>query len=237
MKYLRLDQKRGPLVLLALVAVVALAALAAACGGSAHGSTSPKPHSEQSSAPASWSRRPRGADDGRVATAMSREHPISAHQVLSDIPYPPWEYFDRGGQPGRFDDDSRRIARSSASRSTSSTSRSTRSCSSKAQRRHVDVGVCRQPGASGRGRHLRLLTFARHRHARVKWQSERHQTSTTSPADGAARTDDADFLKSSHRVREPGRSRCSPLAARPARGALSPSRATRRRRPTDSRPP
>jgi len=36
-----LDQKRGPLVLLALVAVVALAALAAGCGGSAHGDLEP----------------------------------------------------------------------------------------------------------------------------------------------------------------------------------------------------
>ncbi len=109
-----LTRRRGAaLTFLALAVVVALVALAAGCGGSSATttSTSPTPAASGSTAAATWT----AADLASVTDRRSRSRrccrPASRARAiikcLSDIPYPPWEYFDPpdSKNPAGFDYD------------------------------------------------------------------------------------------------------------------------------------
>jgi polar amino acid transport system substrate-binding protein len=98
----------------ALIAVIALGFAVAGCGSSSSSSSStsatPAPSSSSSAAAASWT----AADLASVQTDASLKAMLpSANQssgelkCLSDIPYPPWEYFDPAGStnPAGFDFD------------------------------------------------------------------------------------------------------------------------------------
>jgi polar amino acid transport system substrate-binding protein len=81
----------------ALIAVIALGLAAAGCGSSASTSASPTPSSSGSSAAAPWT----AADLAAIQTDSSLKAMLPANiqsagaiKCLSDIPYPPWEYFD-----------------------------------------------------------------------------------------------------------------------------------------------
>ena len=98
--------------LLALAVVVALVALAAGCGSSTTTTTSasPTPAASGSTAAATWT----SADLAGVTTtirltAMLPSDVQSSGEIkcLSDIPYPPWEYFDPpdSTNPAGFDYD------------------------------------------------------------------------------------------------------------------------------------
>jgi polar amino acid transport system substrate-binding protein len=107
-----LTRRRGlALTVLAVLAVIALAALTAGCGSSTTtSSASPTPAASGSTAAATWT----SADLANVTTdaALTSALPSAIQtsgeiKCLSDIPYPPWEYFDppSSTNPAGFDYD------------------------------------------------------------------------------------------------------------------------------------
>ncbi len=105
-------RRRGPvLVILVAVAVAALVALAAGCGSSSpSSSTSPTPSATTSASATSWT--PADLAALTVDPALKPMLPSSIAssnnlRVASDIPYPPWEYYDpaTSKNPAGFDFD------------------------------------------------------------------------------------------------------------------------------------
>jgi polar amino acid transport system substrate-binding protein len=104
-----LTRRRGAArVLLVLVGTVALAALAAGCGSSSTSSNASPTASTGGSSAATWT----SADLAKVTTdssinAMLPTSLQSTIKCISDIPYPPWEYFDppTSNNPAGFDYD------------------------------------------------------------------------------------------------------------------------------------
>jgi polar amino acid transport system substrate-binding protein len=105
-----LTRRRGPVLVLAAV-LVALVALAAGCGSSStSSSTSPTPAASTSTAAAGWTEADLAAL--QVDPALKPMLPSSITnannlRVASDIPYPPWEYYDppTSKNPAGFDYD------------------------------------------------------------------------------------------------------------------------------------
>lgn len=106
----------GPaLTVLVLVAVVALAAFAAGCGGDTTESasptaTSPTATSTTPTATATWSAADLATietDPALTAALPQKNQSSGTIKCLSDIPYPPWEYFDPpdSTNPAGFDYD------------------------------------------------------------------------------------------------------------------------------------
>jgi len=95
----------------ALIAVIALGLAAAGCGSSSSStSASPTPSSSGSSAAATWSDADLAAiqtDSSLMAMLPSNIQSANEIKCLSDIPYPPWEYFDppTSTNPAGFDYD------------------------------------------------------------------------------------------------------------------------------------
>ena len=93
------------------VMLVALVALAAACGSSGTTeSTSPAPAASGSTAAATWSSADLASvttDDSLTAMLPADIQSSGTIKCLSDIPYPPWEYFDppESSNPAGFDFD------------------------------------------------------------------------------------------------------------------------------------
>jgi polar amino acid transport system substrate-binding protein len=106
-------RRRGPaLVVLTVLAVAALAVVAAGCGGSDETTTSasPTPAASGSTAAATWSSADLASvttDDSLKAMLPSAIQSSGVIKCLSDIPYPPWEYFDPpdSNNPAGFDYD------------------------------------------------------------------------------------------------------------------------------------
>jgi len=108
---MRLTNRCGVLLRMAvLIAVIALALIVAGCGGgSSSTSASPTP-STSGSAAATWTEADlAGIQTDSALMAMLPSNIQSAGEIkcLSDIPYPPWEYFDppTSTNPAGFDYD------------------------------------------------------------------------------------------------------------------------------------
>jgi polar amino acid transport system substrate-binding protein len=107
-----LANRRGAaVVVLAVVAVAALAAVTAGCGGSdTASSASPTPAASGSTSTTGWTTADLAAiqADPALTSALPANIQSSGEiKCLSDIPYPPWEYFDppTSSNPAGFDYD------------------------------------------------------------------------------------------------------------------------------------
>jgi polar amino acid transport system substrate-binding protein len=108
----KLADRRGvAVIVLALVAVAALAAVTAGCGGSdTASSASPTPAASGSTSTTGWTTADLAAiqADPALTSALPASIQSSGEiKCLSDIPYPPWEYFDppTSSNPAGFDYD------------------------------------------------------------------------------------------------------------------------------------
>ena len=92
----------------ALIAVIALGLAAAGCGSSSSStSASPTPSSSGSSAAGTWSDADLAALQADPALKAMLPSGMTEIRVASDIPYPPWEYYDpaTSKNPAGFDYD------------------------------------------------------------------------------------------------------------------------------------
>jgi len=92
----------------ALIAVIALGLAAAGCGSSSSStSASPTPSSSGSSAAATWTDADLAALQADPALKPMLPSGMTGIRVASDIPYPPWEYYDpaTSKNPAGFDFD------------------------------------------------------------------------------------------------------------------------------------
>ena len=106
-----LTRRRGAVLMVLAVVLVALVALAAGCGGSSTtASASPTPAASGSTAAATWTEADLASvttDDSLTAMLPAEIQSSGTIKCLSDIPYPPWEYFDPpdSSNPAGFDYD------------------------------------------------------------------------------------------------------------------------------------
>ena len=101
-------RRRGPaLVVLVLVVSVVLVALAAGCGSSSSGSTTSPTPAASGSSTGTWSEADLNALQADPALAGMLPAGMTEIRVASDIPYPPWEYYDpaTSKNPAGFDFD------------------------------------------------------------------------------------------------------------------------------------
>ena len=255
-----LTRRRGPSwSSWSLVAVVALVALAAGCGSSStSSSTSPTPAASGSTPRRAGRRRTSPRVTGRPgaqADAAERASERQQSRVASDIPYPPWEYYDppTSKNPAGFDYDLSQALGKKIGVPTSFNETPFDSIILSIKGGKNDMIMSDMYDNAERedaGRQLRRLRLRRHLDARQEGQPERrHHPRQPGRQDGRLRErHDAAGVpaEAEQAVRELGqggdedpraartsRRRCSPSRAA-ARSATSPT--TRRRRTSPRRP-
>ena len=103
-----LTRRRGPALLVLAVVLAALVALAVGCGSSGtSASSSPAPAASGSTSTTGWTTADLDAIQADPALASGLPSGMTTIRVASDIPYPPWEYYDpaTSKNPAGFDFD------------------------------------------------------------------------------------------------------------------------------------